>query len=419
MKQLHSDAQGEWREGQDRLFGLEGEETRQVQDAGTFQDLPVRPKPRFVATPIILTLNVLVFALMALSGVSVLGPWSEDLLKWGASYGPLVFSGEWWRLFTAIFVHIGILHLALNMQCLWRLGNLAERLFGSGAFSLLYVLSGLGGALASLWWRSNVVSAGASGAIFGIAGGLVVVLYRGRFSVPQRVIQSNLTSILLFVAYNLFYGFAQSGIDNAAHLGGLVTGAAISALLIPTLSPARGRSRLVRFLVIIGAMLVLILGTAFVKGRDPMANLMRAEALLEAGDTDQAIAEIENALERDPDLAMAHFLLGNAYLEKERHRDAIASYTQAVSLDPQLVEAYFNRGIANTVTAQYDDALADFDRAIELGLDDGQAFFLRGLVYADLGKRERAIADLEKALVLGLDPQRADYAESVLQGLKE
>jgi membrane associated rhomboid family serine protease len=395
------------------------EKPQQTGDVTTFRSLLAESTPRFFVTPIILALNVAIFGAMVLSGVSLVSPQLEHLLDWGASFGPLILSGEWWRLFSAMFVHIGILHLALNMQCLWRLGNLAERLFGNWPFLVLYVLSGLGGGVASVWWHPDIVSAGASGAIFGLAGGLVVFLYRGRLPVPQKVIQPTLTSTLFFIAYNLLYGFAQSGIDNIAHLGGLLTGAAIGGLLVRSLPRTETRLRLGRFLGITGTMLLLLLGTILVKGRDPVVGLVRAEKLLEAGKLDQAISEIESALERDPNLATGHFLLGNVHLQKELYEEAIPSYTQAISLDPQFAGAYFNRGLAYALTAQYDDALTDFDKAIELEPDDAQAFFLRGLVYADLEERESAISDLEKALALGLEPEGAENAKSVLQDLTE
>ncbi len=129
--------------------------------------------PAFIVTPILVGLNVLVFIAMVVSGVSFIEPDTGDLIRWGASFGPYTLGAQPWRAFTCMFVHIGILHLLFNMWCLWSLGLLAERLMGNWNFLLLYLLSGLGGSVFSLWLHPQLVTAGASGAIFGVAGGLV------------------------------------------------------------------------------------------------------------------------------------------------------------------------------------------------------------------------------------------------------
>ena len=151
-----------------------------------FRDLLSRATPRFVVTPMMLALNAIVFVAMVSAGVSAIAPLPDDLLSWGASFGPHVFAGEWWRIITSTFVHIGLIHLVLNMQALWRLGALSERLYGNWSFLLIYLVSGIGGAVASLWANSDIISAGASGAIFGVAGALAVFLVRGSLPVPPR-----------------------------------------------------------------------------------------------------------------------------------------------------------------------------------------------------------------------------------------
>lgn len=390
----------------------------------TFQGLLIESTPRFFITPIILALDVLILVVMVLSGVSLLDPEIEHLLNWGANFGPFTLNQEWWRLFTSIFVHIGILHLLLNMQCLWNLGNLAERMFGNWAFLMLYVVSGLGGSIASLWWNPRVVSAGASGAIFGVAGGLVIFLYRGKLSMPPVVIKKNLQSVLLFVGYNLLYGFTKSGIDNAAHLGGFVTGLLTGALLLRPLPLLETRSRLWNYLAVLGVVLVLILGVGVVRRQtdDPLIKLTTAEQLLSAGEFDQAIMEIERVLESNPDLAMGHYFLGNAYGNKEQYDKAIAAYTQAIRLDSQYAEAYANRGFSYAIMGQYDQALPDLSKAIEIGISEPGSnaftYFLRGAVYAEKGEREKAVSDLERALELGLDPNLKQNAESLLDELR-
>ncbi len=380
--------------------------------------IPPGRRLRPIVAPAIVAVNVVVFLLMVVSGVSPLAPQPEQLLDWGATFGGFVLAGDWWRLITSMFVHIGIIHLAFNMQALWRIGGLAERLFGRWPFLAFYVLSGIGGAVASLWSNPDVVAAGASAAIFGIAGGLVVLLWRGRLPLPRGAIQATLTSMLLFVAYNLFYGFVNSRIDNAGHLGGLATGALIGVLLAGPLASPERRGLVRRLLLATFLLLALVVGTYLVQGGDPTKELARAESLLLDGQADEAIAAIEQVLEEDADLAVAHFLLGNAYLQKDLFTEAIAAYSQAIMLGDDYFEAYFNRGLAYTGTGQLNEALADFNSAIDLVDDDADAYFLRGLVYADLGQTDKAMADLQAALSLGLGPEAEEYAESILQQLR-
>src|SRR5271155_2699769 len=176
-------------------------------------------------------MNVAVFAVMVLTGVSPLAPTIPQLLKWGANYGPLSLGTEPWRMLASNYVHIGIIHIALNMWCLWNLGFLAERVFDPWTYVLTYTACGLAGSLASLWWHPLVIGAGASGAIFGLAGALIAALYLGHLPISKEAVRGTLKSLLTFAGYNLFFGAAVRGIDNSAHIGGLVAGLAIGAIL--------------------------------------------------------------------------------------------------------------------------------------------------------------------------------------------
>jgi membrane associated rhomboid family serine protease len=197
------------------------------------------PQPRTISrrlplvTSIIVGMNVAVFVAMVLSGVSPVEPAIAQLLKWGANYGPLTLQGQPWRLLTANYVHIGIIHIALNMWCLWNLGFLAERIFGGWTYFLIYTICGIAGSLAStlvsIWLHPNVVGAGASGAIFGIAGALIAALYLGKLPIPKEALRGTMKSLLTFAAYNLFFGGVVRGIDNSAHIGGLVAGLIVGA----------------------------------------------------------------------------------------------------------------------------------------------------------------------------------------------
>jgi len=341
----------------------------QKKEDAAFERLLEQSNPRFFITPILLTLNVVVFAIMGLSGVSVLNPTVEELVTWGANFGPLTVNQEWWRLFSATFVHIGVLHIALNMWVLWALGKRAERMFGNWTFLLLYLLSGLGGSVASLWWNPTVVSAGASGAIFGIAGGQIAFLRFGEIQAPKGVMKRNLMSVLLFVFYNVQAGLTASGIDNAAHLGGLAIGLLLGALLHRPV-PASERPTSPRYYVVpLAVALSLILGAGFAKSRvasDPVARYIHASKLLEAGDLDQAIMEFEKALEGKPSFAEGHHDLGVAYLRQGLYDKAVKRFRRAIQLKPDLASAHFNLALALQVVGNNEEAEVEFKKAKQL-----------------------------------------------------
>ncbi len=199
----------------------------------------VRRESSIGVTQVILGINVAVFLGMAVDSTinsyvpasTIMGFSIQESVKWGANVGALTFSGEWWRLLTCVFVHGGIIHIAFNMWCLWNLGALCESLYGRWTYTAIYLICGLGASLASASWHPYVPSVGASGAIFGLAGALIAALKLGEFSVPRAALSGTMRSLGAFVFYNLIFGFALPGIDNTAHIGGLITGVIVGALI--------------------------------------------------------------------------------------------------------------------------------------------------------------------------------------------
>ena len=203
---------------------------------------------------------VLFYVAMVVTGVSPFAPTSISLLSWGANLGvAVVFEEEWWRVFTATFLHGGLIHLGINMWCLSRVGPLVERLFGNVGFALLYLAAGVGGFLASAWAHPLTVSVGASGAIFGVIGALMAFLTLHRKAIPMSVVQPMRGGLLSFILYNGLFGAIVPGIDNAAHLGGLVTGF-IAGLLVsrpwPVPRPNAGLLRQIGGGVLLAAVLI-------------------------------------------------------------------------------------------------------------------------------------------------------------------
>ncbi len=184
-----------------------------------------RATPNAFVTPLIIAVNVVIFLLMALSGAGVFTTNLDVAIRWGANYGPLTTDGQWWRLLTSAFLHFGILHIFFNMWALSGIGVLVEKLFGNYVYLGIYLVSAIVGSSTSLIWHADAtVSAGASGAICGIYGALVGYLAIQRHSVPQSMLAELWKSTIAFVLYTLYFGLAHKGIDNAAHLGGLLGG---------------------------------------------------------------------------------------------------------------------------------------------------------------------------------------------------
>ena len=178
-----------------------------------------------IITYIIIAICVLLFGSMY-----VFGNGSEDtltLLAFGANLDLLVDTGEYFRLLTCIFLHIGIIHLVCNMYSLYVIGKEVESLYGKWKCLAIYLLSGICGSILSLAFNSNTVSAGASGAIFGLLGALLYFGYYYRTYLGATIKSSVLPVIIL----NLIIGFLNPGIDNSAHIGGLVAGILLSMLL--------------------------------------------------------------------------------------------------------------------------------------------------------------------------------------------
>ena len=189
----------------------------------------MRRQPQAVCTTGLIVINVLVFFLLSLRGDTESGYF---MLQYGAMYEPLVTDGhEYYRLITSLFLHFGIQHLLNNMVMLGALGYQLENEIGRIKFLLIYFISGIGGNLCSLYWNvshgEQIISAGASGAIFGLMGALlyIVAVNRGRLG------RLSGRGMLIMVALSLYFGLTSSGVDNSAHIGGLIWGILITVLL--------------------------------------------------------------------------------------------------------------------------------------------------------------------------------------------
>lgn len=188
--------------------------------------------PRIPATWLLIIANLLVFAAMLGQGAGLRHTDNAVQLAWGANFGPATQDGQWWRLGSAMFLHFGIVHLLLNMWALWDIGRLLEQVYGRWRFVLLYLGSGVIGNLLSLVIQGNdAVSGGASGAIFGLYGALVLFLWRERAQVERGEFRWMFGAATIFIVLALVMGQVIAGIDNSAHIGGLISGALLGVAL--------------------------------------------------------------------------------------------------------------------------------------------------------------------------------------------
>lgn len=181
----------------------------------------------------IIAINVLVWLFTLTKGADFMSTPADKLLLWGGNAASEVQKGEWWRLLSAMFLHSGFMHLGMNMLGLYSAGVMVERIYGQRLFLIIYITSGLMGSALSLHYSAQqAVSVGASGAVFGVAGALLAAVFQHRHSLPKVFSKQIMNGLAFFVIYSLLQGFSKEGIDNAAHVGGLL-GGCLAALILP------------------------------------------------------------------------------------------------------------------------------------------------------------------------------------------
>jgi len=230
----------------------EAEQRGEVTDEVRQRVMPtpwVRRESTITLTQFLLGANVAVFLAMVLASGSI--EFSNAIaIHFGANVGPYTLTGEWWRLFTYMFLHGGVFHILMNMWCLWSFGDLCESLYGRWTYAGIYFTTGIAGGLGSIIWSPGAFTVGASGALFGLTGALIASIYLGEFSVSAVSSTGILSSLIFWGAFSLIFGFITPGIDNSCHIGGLVSGLALGAV-IAKFAPHEGHAsrRILFFLV--------------------------------------------------------------------------------------------------------------------------------------------------------------------------
>jgi rhomboid protease GluP len=358
-------------------------------------------RPRPPMTIALIAINVVVFAAMVASGVSFVKPSIADLLKWGADWGPQTLGAQPWRALTSNYLHIGIIHILLNMWCLWNLGFIAERIFGRFTFLLVYTVCGLAGSVASLWWHPMAVGAGASGAIFGIAGALITALYLGKLPVSREALRPTLKSLVSFAVYNLFIGAAIGIVDNSAHIGGLMMGLALGAVLGRVLMDEPDRRKTAEvFLFLAAAVLLLGCGWAVRQSRGEVVAVEKGRQALEDRHADEAIGELEPVVKAHPDDNRVLVLLGRAYTEKKEFAKAEAVLQQAVAKKPDDLLAKFNLGYLYLATQRWEPARQIFSELTRVVPKDEDSWILLGNSLDGLGREPDAVEAYQRCIAL-------------------
>jgi rhomboid protease GluP len=351
---------------------------------------------------------------------------SESVIAAGALHRDSVLAGQWWRLFTAAFLHGGFDHILGNAIFLYILGLGTEHAFGLVRTTAIYLFAALCGSLLSLA-MSPGPAVGASGAIFGLMGALAVVFYRRRadFYVRDRAIGA---FVGLLAVYQIFIGFTEPFVDNWAHLGGCLGGAAAVLVLRPVLGQeSRLFSPAVKSLAAaaIAVPIALWLFAAgylhaieaqawLLRGDKPAAIAAATRAIetnpantymlylrgtiyLRSGQPDAGLADLDAYLRLSPRNARAFYIVGHVHHEREHFPKAIEYYSRALALDPGNVHYLNSRGYARILTGDYAAARADFDAILAKDPKYAPAWGNLGLIRAYRGDYPQAIELLEKA----------------------
>jgi membrane associated rhomboid family serine protease len=409
----------------------------------------VRRLPLPAVTLVVIAANVLVYLAMGVSGASWTDPNVLAAVKWGANFAPLTLSSDWWRLFTSTFVHFGIIHIALNMWCLWNLGTTLEPFMGRKVFGVMYVASGLAASLVSTAWNPWKVGAGASGAIFGVAGALVSYFALKKTPLDRALVNRNLKSLGIFIFYNLLYGM-RGGVDNAAHIGGLVAGLILGAAIPPMVRVSAGpqyvpvgppdlareadeesRVKRVAFAVAAFSAAFLILGFVGIHSQElAVARYGGAVKLIKAGKLEQAAGQLQESVKLDSSAYLPQAMLGELQLKLGNPAAAVAPLEAASNIQPRSFDLEHDLALAYLGAGRPSDAIPLANSSI-LSQEEAQGaakssdkgawwatFHIRGVAEAELSNVNGATRDFRSIVIANPDLTEPKSALAQLQAPK-
>ncbi len=382
----------------------------------------VRRESSITLTQVIFGANAMVFVAMVIaSGPSLDFP-GQVMVHFGANYGPYTLSGQWWRLLTYMFLHGGLMHIGFNMWCLWDLGQLCESLYGRATFAALYLITGIAGGLASIAWNPGVLSVGASGAIFGLAGALIASFYLGEFSLPRAAIQGTLKSLVFFVAFNVFFGSLLSGtgneIDNACHAGGLVSGLILGAV-IARFAPAHDRP--LRRAGAVLFVVLLVLGSGLAVNRWRGSGIRFGPSAIRAQQhVDEMIATLQKKIQKNPQDASAHYALAHEYFVKGQASEAEAELNRVLELQPQNADARLDLAASYLIQDRIKEAKEEFAKILAQDANNADAHVGMGMALANEKNHAAAVKEYQAALQIEPKLRGVNYRLGISQAeLKE
>ena len=304
----------------DRCAGVATGRARRTMAVGGMGQYPV--------TTLLIAINVLAFVLDYIPGF--------NLRNWGVNYGPLTLSGQYWRLFTAGFLHANILHIGMNMWCLWSLGRLSERLFGKWQTFAIYIITGVGGALLSIASNAQRAELGASGAVFGIVGAVIAGVKFGDLNISHGQKQAIVSSAITFAVLNFILGMSISNIDNMCHFGGFLTGLLVG---LPMGAFSRNNKSLQLVTLLITCAVIVAGARELVHTHSQMAAKTLAGMEAEQGHYRNAASYMEKYVADNPQDSEALEVLGQLYVLSNQRSKAVDAFQRALKVNPNSQDA--------------------------------------------------------------------------------
>jgi rhomboid protease GluP len=378
---------------------------------------------RFPVTSVIVAVNLAIYAACAIYSLQTkLGsPVDFDttmLVRWGADFGPFTLNGEWWRIFTSMWLHGGIVHVGANMYCVWDLGRLAERVYGRERYASVYLTTGLASSVLSLWIHPLTVSVGASGAIFGVAGALVYPFYRKRLQLPGPTMKSVLRSLGSFILINLAIGAAIPVVDNSAHVGGLVAGLLLGMLW--TVMAERGVNLDEAKWKVLAASLIVVGGAYAGVQRSHGDRVLGVASLYEGqrGNATEAEEWAKRAVRQAPREATSHIAMGDVCFKRGQYEPAAREYEAAGRIDAN--DAYTQQQIGASYVAlnRWKEAEPPLRAALRLAPNDDEIQLDLGIALVGMGRTDEGIGFVQKSLQANPKSARAQFTYGSLLAAK-
>jgi len=277
-------------------------------------------------TNALIVLNCATFVLVTI-GEQV---WPESGRQW-TNWGPFTLDGQWWRLVTSTFIHLGPVHLIGNIFFLWVLGKRAEQLFGKWTFLGLYIACGVAGTLASLSFHPESITCGASGGTMGLAGALIVA-YSSKVHELSTRARWKLALLVLCTAYDAYPDSLAGHVDYPSHLGGLLAGLGLGSFL----TSGFGETRLSKRWLFTGVTLVLLLSAGFIRHSNGYVISLRPVILaMDEDRTDEVLQKAGAVLREHPNSVLANVSVSEAFLKKGDYAKAEVAARHALATDPE------------------------------------------------------------------------------------